>query len=357
MWFVPCVTIPTSCGHSHLVWVTILTLCSPCITISHLTWAFSPCVHLVQPFPNHFVSTSCDHFPPCVVILTSHPPCATMSTLCDHFRPCVGILTSCDNSHIAWVFSPCVTILSLHPPRFIICALDIAKVTSIQSHLASTLCDHFPPHVGILTLCDHSHFVWVFSPCMTILTLCPPHVTIPSLCGHSHLVWPFSPYIHLVWPLPTLHGHSHLVWPFSPCVHLAFGKKHWSVTDPGFPRAGGGGQPQGGDNNLLFDHIFPEKYIQGVDPVRDAQPWYPLDLPMNDEKSKSTQDNLRSAKSCTSATKLTIAVADPGFPRGGGANPKGGGREPIIWPIFPENCMKMKKFWARGGARVPHAPP
>ena len=48
------------------------------------------------------------------------------------------------------------------------------------------------------------------------------------------------------------------------------------------------------------------------------------------------------------------AVADPGFPRGGGANPKGG-RQPIIWPIFAENCMKMKKFWA-GEGRVPRAP-
>ena len=26
------------------------------------------------------------------------------------------------------------------------------------------------------------------------------------------------------------------------------------------------------------------------------------------------------------------------------------GRQPIIWPIFRENCMKMKKLWA-GGAR------
>ena len=50
-------------------------------------------------------------------------------------------------------------------------------------------------------------------------------------------------------------------------------------------------------------------------------------------------------------------MADPGFPRGGVANPKGGGFQPIIWPIFPKNCMKMKTFWARdGGARVPHAP-
>ena len=26
---------------------------------------------------------------------------------------------------------------------------------------------------------------------------------------------------------------------------------------------------------------------------------------------------------------------------------RGGGRQPIIWPIFPENYMKMKTFWAR----------
>ena len=45
---------------------------------------------------------------------------------------------------------------------------------------------------------------------------------------------------------------------------------------------------------------------------------------------------------------MIIPVADPGFSRGGGTNPKGGGRQPIIWPIFPPNCMKMKKFWARG---------
>ena len=45
----------------------------------------------------------------------------------------------------------------------------------------------------------------------------------------------------------------------------------------------------------------------------------------------------------------TSAVADPGFPRGGGATPKKrGGRQPIFWPIFPENCMKMKNFWAGG---------
>ena len=47
-------------------------------------------------------------------------------------------------------------------------------------------------------------------------------------------------------------------------------------------------------------------------------------------------------------------MTDPGFPRGA-ANP-GGERQPIIWSIFPENCMKMKKFWAgEGGPSL--APP
>ena len=49
-------------------------------------------------------------------------------------------------------------------------------------------------------------------------------------------------------------------------------------------------------------------------------------------------------------------VADPGFPKGGGANPKEG-RQPILWPIFPENCMKMKKFWATGRVVRPSRPP
>ena len=49
-----------------------------------------------------------------------------------------------------------------------------------------------------------------------------------------------------------------------------------------------------------------------------------------------------------------FTVADLGFPRGGCANAKRG-RQPTICLIFPENCMKMKKFWL-GGAR-PWRPP
>ena len=49
----------------------------------------------------------------------------------------------------------------------------------------------------------------------------------------------------------------------------------------------------------------------------------------------------------------TLSVADPGFPRGGGANSPGG-RQHIIWPNFPKNCMKLIEFGPPegGGARV-----
>ena len=45
-----------------------------------------------------------------------------------------------------------------------------------------------------------------------------------------------------------------------------------------------------------------------------------------------------------------IAVADPAFP-----NPWG--RQPIIWAIYPDNFMKMKKFWAGGSPSHPLDPP
>ena len=44
------------------------------------------------------------------------------------------------------------------------------------------------------------------------------------------------------------------------------------------------------------------------------------------------------------------------FPEEGALTQRGGGRKPIIWPTFPKNCMKMKKFSAGGGAR-PSRPP
>ena len=48
-------------------------------------------------------------------------------------------------------------------------------------------------------------------------------------------------------------------------------------------------------------------------------------------------------------------MADPGFPRGGGANFPGG-RQHTILPNFPKNCMKLKEFGPPGGPRIPRAP-
>ena len=56
------------------------------------------------------------------------------------------------------------------------------------------------------------------------------------------------------------------------------------------------------------------------------------------------------------AHQMSLAVADPGFPRGGGAN------SPGVAPTyefakFSQNCMKLKEFGPPGGARVPRVPP
>ena len=52
------------------------------------------------------------------------------------------------------------------------------------------------------------------------------------------------------------------------------------------------------------------------------------------------------------------SVADPGIPRGGGANsPGGGGRQHTNLSNFPKNCMKLKEFGPPGGGRASPAPP
>ena len=57
---------------------------------------------------------------------------------------------------------------------------------------------------------------------------------------------------------------------------------------------------------------------------------------------------------CLKRTAIQWRIQD--FPEGG-APTLGGGRQPIICLIFPENCMKMKKFWPRGGGARPWRPP
>ena len=48
-------------------------------------------------------------------------------------------------------------------------------------------------------------------------------------------------------------------------------------------------------------------------------------------------------------------MADPGFPRGEGANPPVGCQDTIL-PNFPKNCMKLKEFGPEGGARISRDP-
>ena len=48
-------------------------------------------------------------------------------------------------------------------------------------------------------------------------------------------------------------------------------------------------------------------------------------------------------------------MTDPGFPRGGGANPLSGGANLLFGQKFPKNCMKMKEFGPGGHASL--APP
>ena len=51
--------------------------------------------------------------------------------------------------------------------------------------------------------------------------------------------------------------------------------------------------------------------------------------------------------------KVLKAVADPGFPRGGGANFRGG-RQHTILPKFSKKLHEIERIWTGGG--VPRAP-
>ena len=67
---------------------------------------------------------------------------------------------------------------------------------------------------------------------------------------------------------------------------------------------------------------------------------------------------MRKRKMPTKASneKHRHSVADPGFPRGGGANSPGG-RQHTILPYFPKNCMKLKEFGPPGRGCTSLVPP
>ena len=50
-----------------------------------------------------------------------------------------------------------------------------------------------------------------------------------------------------------------------------------------------------------------------------------------------------------------MPVADPGFPRGGSANPQDGGANLLFGQKFPKKYMKMKRIRTQRGASL--APP
>ena len=65
-------------------------------------------------------------------------------------------------------------------------------------------------------------------------------------------------------------------------------------------------------------------------------------------------DHIKASQLSIIGTNILFSVADPGFSRGGGVNPPGGG---VNTPNFPENCMKSKEFGRPGGGVRPSRPP
>ena len=52
---------------------------------------------------------------------------------------------------------------------------------------------------------------------------------------------------------------------------------------------------------------------------------------------------------------LPISVADPGFPRGGGANSPGGGGAPTYdFAKFSQKLHEIERIWTRGGGGGAH---
>ena len=78
---------------------------------------------------------------------------------------------------------------------------------------------------------------------------------------------------------------------------------------------------------------------------------------MNKYKSTEIQHVLCVASNASYMTLAVVfyTVADPGFPRGKGANPEGGGANLLFCSISPKNCMKMKK--KNGPGSVSLVPP
>ena len=222
-------SFPTLCGYYHLSWPF-----SSCIYLvwpfpslrrhSHLAWPFSPCIHLGWPF-----FTSCEHL---------HLP-STSHDLISLFPIGMGILTTCPPcttiSHLAWVFSHCMTILTAHLP-----CMTISHILTSYAHAHPlfTWCDHLPLHnfailhgqeVGMAIQGDFAKVYirenfWkssFFALDITEITSTQSHLTsmrdnfaISLGCKVAKLSCPDARWL----------CKSHLVWPFSSgmlCVELS----------------------------------------------------------------------------------------------------------------------------------------
>ena len=73
-----------------------------------------------------------------------------------------------------------------------------------------------------------------------------------------------------------------------------------------------------------------------------------ITFPQNQFKSHSVSLSLMLGLNVTGINQSS-PEADPGFPRGGSTNSKGGYEELLLSQIFPKYCMKLKEFGPRGG--------
>ena len=110
------------------------------------------------------------------------------------------------------------------------------------------------------------------------------------------------------------------------------------------------------NNLLLFRQRRSTTNVEKMD--KDVKGWLPM-RPNN--KTKGMVVTIKQANSCRLFCVFVVEnnnplpVADPGFPRGGGANPKGGGANLLFGQLFLKTAWKWRNF-GPGGARVPRAP-
>ena len=93
----------------------------------------------------------------------------------------------------------------------------------------------------------------------------------------------------------------------------------------------------------MFLHLSPFLFTGGV---------HPLGRHPSTDTSRQTPPPPGKHPPEMATAAVSIPVADPGFPRGGGANSPGGHQHTILQK-FPKNCMKLKEFGPSGGGAHP----